>query len=610
MGVLQLPSERSEFRQALQLRDDTASVGCVVTETTEEEEDGGQRAAFNTAWIGCLVCVRRFTMVTERFLQSEFPSYQHLDQDRFIRHRTCRVYLQFSLDHLIILSPSVTMTTHLKMKGEEPGSDVAQSEEDEGGPGRKKGKPDEELSSSVTMEMGPEGGASQSCVSVVMRVMSKGGVAWRNEGKRRKDGEAGLQLEFSAKALLIGPVVSWGRDPKNQPMMQREAEPQREEKVLLVFSGVSACWFPVLQPGSIYRLTAANTQDPSILIGCRVTGQKGVELHTDSTLQVRSDWRFHTLTRPLVPLHTWTQAPPPPVLTVSQVLDCRSEVVTFQGLISERVSLMDRKEQNGHSGVRLTVCDQTGRSLCVYLDLSHAPYPPGLLPGNRVLLSGFLRKTSRSGSVYCSLSPVSCVTVTSSPGDACSLAPPPPPPSMHLASWAGSSCVQAQVKGHVVQVLMLQLQWSCSQCGSDYTQVCSSQCGSSSAGFQSKTKLVIDDGTAEAHVWLSGKPVQTLLGLADSQWEGLQRMLRVRGPVRVCPRGRSLGTDGDAEDVLLHFLLSVCCSDVVRRQLRLTCRRLANQSSEEVRRFSRGDREFLTRLPRPLQLTCTHLEPP
>ncbi|MEQ2231321.1 hypothetical protein ILYODFUR_038366 [Ilyodon furcidens] len=75
----------------------------------------------------------------------------------------------------------------------------------------------------------------------------------------------------------------------------------------------------------------------------------------------------------------------------------RSEVVTFQGLISERLSLMDRKGQTGHthSGVRLTVCDQSGRSLCVYLDLSHAPYPPGLLPGNRVLLSGFLRKLSR-----------------------------------------------------------------------------------------------------------------------------------------------------------------------------------------------------------------------
>ncbi|KAE8276994.1 CST complex subunit CTC1 Conserved telomere maintenance component 1 [Larimichthys crocea] len=77
VGVLELPSQTSE--QTLQLRDGTGAVACVVTETSEGEE-GGQRAAFNTAWIGCLVCVQQFTMVTERFIQSDFPSYQHLDQ--------------------------------------------------------------------------------------------------------------------------------------------------------------------------------------------------------------------------------------------------------------------------------------------------------------------------------------------------------------------------------------------------------------------------------------------------------------------------------------------------------------------------------------------------
>ncbi|XP_047241291.1 CST complex subunit CTC1 isoform X4 [Girardinichthys multiradiatus] len=439
VGVLQLPSERSEFRQTLQLRDATAAVGCVVTETTEEE-DGGQRATFNTAWIGCLVCVRRFTMVTERFLQSEFPSYQHLDQDRFITHRSCRVYLQFSLDHLLILSPSVTMVTSLRLKGEESGRDVTHRKwrvEEESGVGINK-RPDEEVSSSVAMSTVPEGGASQACVSMVIKVKHKGGVAWRNTGIWTNRGEEGLQLVFSITALLIGPVVRWGRDPMNGPMMKREVESKREEKVLLVFSGGSACWFPVLQSGHFYRLVAANTQDPSVLIGCRVSGQRGVELHTDSTLQVRPDWRFYTLTRPLL-LHTCIQTPPPSVLSVSQVLDCRSEVVTFQGLISERLSLMDRKGQTGHthSGVRLTVCDQSGRSLCVYLDLSHAPYTPGLLPGNRLLLSGFLRKLSRSGGVYCSLSPVSYITVTSL-GDSSRLGPPPAVPSMHLAQLAFS----------------------------------------------------------------------------------------------------------------------------------------------------------------------------
>lgn len=130
-------------------------------------------------------------------------------------------------------------------------------------------------------------------------------------------------------------------------------------QVVLQFSGVSSRWFPLLQPGSVYRLTAPNTQvkhlddvtdgwlpldwfywsywfwfwssscfihsgicflshlqligplcvqqDPSVLIGCSVAGQKGVGLHADSSLQVRSDWRIHTLTRPLLLPHTWTQ---------------------------------------------------------------------------------------------------------------------------------------------------------------------------------------------------------------------------------------------------------------------------------------------------------------
>ncbi|XP_032438219.1 CST complex subunit CTC1-like [Xiphophorus hellerii] len=177
---------------------------------------------------------------------------------------------------------------------------------------------------------------------------------------------------------------------------------------------------------------------------------------------------------------------------------------------------------------------------------------------------------------------------------------------MHLAHWASSKTVEAQVKGHVVCVLHLQLQWSCSHQGGQNTQVCSSHCGS--AAFRATARLVIDDGTAEAHVWLSGRPVQAALGLADSQWAGLQRAVRVRGQVQVFPGGRSLRTDGDTEDVLLHFLLSLCSGDVIGQQVILTCRKRTNQSSAEVRRFSRGDRDFLTRRLRPLQLTCSHLE--
>ncbi|XP_028998761.1 CST complex subunit CTC1 isoform X2 [Betta splendens] len=523
-----------------------------------------------------------------------------------------RVYLQFCLDHLHILSPSVAMTTHLQHRG--MGSEKKQTvvKEKDGVQTVTRKRRNKERDSSVTM-------ATRPCVSIVIRVEQKEGGTWTNTGMGLKEQEVGLTQSFLVRAALIGPVVKWGRDPKNEPMTGRETEGGGgREQVVLLFSGPSARWFPLLQPGCVYRVVAVNTQDPSVLIGSGVCGQKEVELHTDSMLEIRPDWRLHSLTH--------TQMVSSSVLSVSEVLDSSSELVSFQGVVSDKVILREpgptdtgmstHTHTHTHTHiqviqcanflvcVRLTVCDHTGRSLQVYLDLGHAPYPPGLLPGNKLLLSGFQRKVSRSGSVYCRFLSVSSVTVVSL-GD--SRSQPPPAPIMHLGSWTSSEqrCIVGQVKGHVVCFLFLHLQWSCSLCEGLYTQSCSSpQCGSSSSVFQSKAKLVIDDGTGEAHVWVSGDLVRPLLGLADSQWEGLQRVLRVKGHVRVYPRGRSLVSDGDSDDFLLRFLLSVCSSDAVCGPVSLTCRKLSNLRPEELRRFSRGDRDFVTRMSRPLQLSC------
>ncbi|KAM6909380.1 CST complex subunit CTC1 [Xenentodon cancila] len=568
VGVLELPRQTSDFKQSLQLRDATGGVACVIADTRNEEK-GCQTPSLNTAWIGCLVCVLQFTMVTERFLQSEFPSYQHLDQDQFITHRRCRVYLQFSLDHVHIISPSFTMETHLR---EEP------REKTKRGKKRRSAHTDPPFSPSVATTTAPLDRAPMPCVSLVIRVEQKEGVVGKNTGVGTPMEGEGLVLCFSLRAAVIGPVVNWGLDPKNRPITNREVEQESQERVLLVFSGACARWFPVLQPGCFYRVVSSNNQDLHDLIVCGVSGRSGVELHTDSTIQVKPDWRVHTLTRPL--LHpTCPQVVSPAVLSVSEVLDCRSELVSFQGLVSERITVRDRSSD---SGVRLTMFDQTGRSLQVYLNLRHTPYLPGLLPGNTLLLYAFQRRCSRSGGVYCSNLPVSCITVMSL-GDV-SCAPPPPAPIMHLGQWAVSSehrCMLGKIRGHVVCFLFLQLQWSCSTCGSLYTQVCSSRCGSSAAVFQSKAKLVIEDGTGEAHVLFSGVLVRSVLGLADSQWEGLQRALRPKGVIRFYPRGRSLVCDRDSDDPLLHFLSCVCSSDVVCRPISFTCRRRTSHRSEE-----------------------------
>ncbi|TNM93866.1 hypothetical protein fugu_002042 [Takifugu bimaculatus] len=608
VGILELPSKTSEL--TLQLRDGTAAVACVATETNHGEDEG-QKTTCNTAWIGCLVCVLEFMVVTERFIQSDFPSFQHLDQEKYITHKNCRVYLQFSVDHVHILSPSVAMETHLHQKGRDLAADVSgkmeRMQEGESG-GQKKRKLEEEPTvppwvPSAAVATGPVSGWQ--CVSMVIRVEHKEGVSWRNAGLNEAD--VGLVLCFSAKAAVMGPVVTWRQDPQNRPMSEKETT--TESKVLLVFSGLTVRWFPVIQPGSFYRLVATNSQDPCVLIGSAVSAQSGVELHADSTLQVQPDWRFHTLAKSLL-LPAFRQAPSTRVLSVSEVLECSCDLVCFQALLIDRISVNDGFNDSGdkNKGVRLTVCDQSGRSLRVYLDLTHTPYPLGLLPGNTLLFSEFQRRVSRAGSVYCSYLPVSSITVVSL-GDS-SPNQPPPAPIMHLGVWAGStgpSFIVGQIKGHVVCVLFVRLQWICSLCGGLYRQSCSGpRCCSSSSVFQSKAKLVLDDGTGEAHVWVSGALVRPLLGLNDRQWEGLQRALRVRGQVEVYPWGQSLV----CADALLHFLLCVCSSKVVCRQLALTCRRHNRQRSEESKRFSRGDRDFLTRLTPPLQLTCLHINTP
>ncbi|KAK6322956.1 hypothetical protein J4Q44_G00052950 [Coregonus suidteri] len=134
VGVLELPGTHTPSH-TLRLRDRTGAVTCVAVETGDDHS-GGQRAANNTAWIGCLVCVQRFTMVMERFLQSEFPSYRHLDQDRHITHRHSRVYIQLCLDDLQILLPSAAMASLLLTENNptrQGGEKEERREEREGG---------------------------------------------------------------------------------------------------------------------------------------------------------------------------------------------------------------------------------------------------------------------------------------------------------------------------------------------------------------------------------------------------------------------------------------------------------------------------------------------
>uniref|UniRef100_A0A3B4BHF4 CST complex subunit CTC1 n=1 Tax=Periophthalmus magnuspinnatus TaxID=409849 RepID=A0A3B4BHF4_9GOBI len=435
----------------------------------------------------CLVCVRHFTMVTERFIQSEFPSFRHLDQEHFISLSLslCRIYLQFSLDQVTVLSPSVSMAIQLR-QGAGPGSD-ASGEELEPEERKRKRRRDEEATA---------------CVSVVIRVEQKEGVALRNV-------EAGRTLSFNLKTAVIGPVVCWGRDPKNHPITEREVTPG--ENKVQDLTPLFVVWFW----RELESLTGART------------------LH----IQVRC----------------------PPILLVCQM---PSLYIRCPPSLHQMPFLW--------TGVRLTVCDHSGRSLQVYLELSHAPFSPGLLPGNTLSFSRVQRKchtdyiVQKSAALVCSSTPT-----------------PPPFPIMLLGQWGeGSEVNVARVKGHLVCVMFLQLQWTCSKC-----LLCFSRAVVLSAA--PPRLVVLEDGTAEAHVCFYNPLVRALLRLDDSQWAGLQRALKVKGHIQVQPRGRSMS------------VVSLCppfCSSAP-----LLC-------SSASLRMVRGDRDFVTKMRPPLQLTCVHLE--
>uniref|UniRef100_W5L434 CST complex subunit CTC1 n=1 Tax=Astyanax mexicanus TaxID=7994 RepID=W5L434_ASTMX len=562
VGVLEASSSRASVR----LMDQTAAVDCVCVESSQS---GDQLATINTAWLGCLVCIRNCTLVMERFLKTDFPSWKHLDQQRYITHKHCRVYIQVCVKDMHILSPSASMTI-FSSEGKREG---------EGGRREGHNKKNRDRSNYSNGPDDAEGSASMMsvpCVTLLLRVDTKQGVAFRN--LQTANQTQGLKLSFTVKVTCLGDVQRWDRDPRNEPMEEREGA-GGERKMELQFVDSSVRWFPLLQPGSVYRLTALNTEDVSVLCGSTVPAKGAVTLLSSPSLLVQPQWRMHTLTQLL-----------------ACVCVCISEQSVEQGL-----------------RVRLTLQDSEApdRSLQVYLDLSHMPYIPGLIPGATVLLHDFQRKVSVVKNVYCWSLPVSCVTVTGLG----SLKPRPPPPMMHLGQWAPGRAGQSivgRVRSHVVCVLSLQLKWVCSFCGSVFKQsVCTRTCppcDSNTGIFQAEAKVAVEDGTGEAQVWFSTETVAELLSLAATDWEGLQRHVRVRGHLRVYARGRNMVCDVDPDDPLVQYLCCLCSSSAVCRQFTLTCRLRSHKPAKgQLRKVCRGEREFLTKFPQALQLHCTHI---
>ncbi|XP_051947393.1 CST complex subunit CTC1 [Xyrauchen texanus] len=624
VGILELDSTRA----TLQLRDQTHTLDCVCVQTNQS---GARTSDINTAWLGCLVCVRRCTLVMERFMKTDFPSWKNTDQLSYITHKHCRVYLQLCVNDLIIISPSASMSARLTVVSSE--STERRDNQDDSGETfnrRETAKRLREDDADDDVSVAPTAKRPLTpCVSVVFRLESKQGVTFRNCSM---SGDAHtLQLAFVVRATCLGDVQSWSSDPKNCRIRVRERDGARTT-MELHFTEKCVRWFPVLHPGTVYRLITLNTEDVSVLKAESVSVRGGVKLLSSPALLMQPQWRIHTLTEQ--PPDTQA-ADVPSLMTVSEVLHSSStlEIISFYGVISQRITLQQEnatkpsipsvtaaKDGNTERDlkVRLTVqdCESAGQFVQVYVDLSCGPYTPGLIAGATVLLHHFQRKVSRVCNVYCRSLPISCVTVTGlGPDNSRSLGCQSSPPMMLLGEWASGrtqQCVVAEVKGHVVCVLSLRLQWTCSLCGSVFKQSSCTRthpaCDSNSAVFQAEAKVVLEDGSAEAQVWFSSDTISDLLMLDAAQWEGLQRHVRVKGLVRVYIRGWNMMCDVDPDDYLVQYLCCLCSSNTVCRQIHLTCRQQTQKTGKShLRKVCRGLTEFISRFTPALQLHCTHI---
>lgn len=192
------------------------------------------------------------------------------------------------------------MAMHLNQRGRDSadGASVKMegaSEEKTGGQKRRLEEDPTGSSSAVTSTCPPGG---RQCVSMVIRVEHKEGVSWRNAGGGSRVPPVGLVLGFRVRAA-VGPVVPWRQDPKNRPALETERGEERKVRhpvltsglpsctcadvscpqVVLVFSGTSAGWFPLIQPGSSYRLVASDSQVNTSWFTSDLTSGQPVLIH-------------------------------------------------------------------------------------------------------------------------------------------------------------------------------------------------------------------------------------------------------------------------------------------------------------------------------------------
>ncbi|XP_009695288.1 PREDICTED: CST complex subunit CTC1 [Cariama cristata] len=656
LGVLRVSSRSS----SLQLQDKSSTLPCVIS-----HKDGSPFA--HTALIGSLLQVENYQLIVERFLQTDFPSWEHLANLEHVREKKNSVYAQFYFEDVQILHAAEGQiqkglrsgNSSLKKRGygsltselETPEAKMLKLEDP---------KPDTHRDENC--QAGQSSARRTSCVSRLFWVTQKEGLMLRNyQPPREEDGERWkLERSFQATVLWLGRPQLWSHPTEtgNLPELEETRcdgeEGMTRQEALLLFMGKSLRWFPFLHLDGLYRFIVPCCSDLEVFDKLCFPPVPAKFLSTSSCplcLPVQDTWHLQhetwlsCLTERQLAARLVLTGMDQRISSIPEVLSnsFTGSLVSFSGEIVERtlcaspknekpsmtVSLQKQKGSllaSDHS-VKLSISVAPGSPIVVdiYIAATYLQHLWGLLPGAKILFQNLERKISRFHNVYCTYIASSCVSIVSLPASHLPFPSSPageasPPSLVFLSNLQPhlQHLPEARILCHLSCVLTLSLQWVCSLCSSIFKEGrCtrhSPPCPSHTGVRQASARVLVEDGTGEALVLCRNQHVAAMLGLSLPEWEALQNCVQSRGRVSI-QHGEATGTGcvEEPEDLIACYLRSLCRSPLICRPILLDFSldrkpsKILQPAPLQLRNFRCGEVEFVSQVGPWQSLLCLNV---
>ncbi|XP_065482910.1 CST complex subunit CTC1 isoform X2 [Caloenas nicobarica] len=658
LGVLRVSSRSS----SLQLQDKTSTLPCVIS-----HKDGSPFA--HTALLGSLLQVENYQLVVERFLQTDFPSWEQLANLEYVRDKKISVYVQFYFEDVQVLHAAegqirkgLRSRNSSSLRKNDGGSLTSDLETPEAKM-LKLEDPKPDTQSAEDCQKGQSSTTRTSCVSRLFLVTQKEGLMLGNyqlprEGDREREGQE-LQRSFQATVLWLGRPRLWSHSRETgNPLELEETSCDGEEGVtrheaLLLFMGKSLRWFPFLHLEGLYRFIVPHCSDLEVFDKLCFPPVPAKFLNMSSCplcLPIQDTWHLQhetwisCLTEHQLAVRSVLRGMDQRISSIPEVLSnsFTGSLVSFSGEIVERTLCASPK--NEKTSVTLGLQKQKGSLLAsdhsVKLSISVAPGSPGvvdiyiaatylqhlwgLLPGAKILFQNLERKISRFHNVYCTYIASSCVSIISLPAFHLPSGPAEEGSSPRLVFLSNllphlQHLPQARILCHLSCVLTLSLQWVCSLCSSIFKEGrCTRdnpRCPSHTGVRQASARVLVEDGTGEAFVLCRNQHVAAMLGLSLLEWEALQNCVQSRGRVSI-QHGEATGTGcvEEPEDLIACYLRSLCRSPLICRPILLDFSldrkpsKILQPAPLQLRNFRCGEVDFVSQVGPRLSLLCLNVE--